>query len=238
MEFKALDSDMCILDGKLKYCFCSPKTLRNRVLKKISLIGPERFFKSPDNSVKKDREGLAEYLFSMGLRKINNQEWFILQPENDPPDFEMISIGERLLYKKFELVEIPAICKEYEEMFNVWEKKKNKGYPKDYSLLIFINNSNSKVWLDRFNNGLSDYKPFKEIWVLYLLWYKGGKDFYGGVIKRIRPYPIIETSYNIGDQNLIKPLPMPNYVSEIQIDGKKFYNLDPLLKNYFRNTEI
>lgn len=234
MKLKFIDSDMCMFDGKFKYYFWAPQTLRDRILEKISTIGSKKFLKSPDKSIKKEREGLAEYLFLMGLRKLSNQEWFILQPEKDPPDFEIISIGEKLLGGRFELVEIPAVCKGYEEMFNIWEKKKNKGYPKDYSLLIFINNASSRVWLDKFTNDLLNYKPFREIWVLYLLWYRGGKDFYGGVVERVRPYPIIKIDYNISDQNLIRPLPMPCYVSEVQIDGKKFYNLDPPIKELIK----
>lgn len=240
MENEFVDSEICKLDGKTYYHFQHPNVLRDKIIETISNIGAEKFFKGPDKNIKKVREGVPEYFFILALRKLTQFEWWIQQPEKDPPDFITIptNIGTDLSRVRFgELVEIPSQCKSFEEMFSIFDKKRKKGYSTKYSLIVFINHQESKNWINLFDNKLTSHKPFREIWGVYLLWYKGGHGFYGAVIERLRPYPKLKIQYKLNDEMLRNPLPIPNHISEIERGGKKFYNLNPPIKKLIKITK-
>lgn len=225
MDINFINSDTCKLKNRELYYFQHPNVLRDKLIGVIDKIGAQKFFKSSDKDVKKVRESIAEYFFALALKKNTGQDWYVRQMENDPPDFEMMTASEKLLaINKFELVEIPGLCKNFGEMINIFNEKQKKNYSERYSLLIFVNNDESKNWINLFDKWLDNYQPFKEIWAIYLLWYKGKRDFYGCNTVKLRPRPALLINFALNDEALRSPSSIPNYIEETKIDNKIFLN--------------
>ncbi len=223
MAIDFIDSESCNIDGEKKIYFMHPNVLRDRIIETYSSVGAKRFF-----SAKKDgREAMPEYFFALALKKATGKDWFLLQPEKDPPDFSLMTVSTDpiiITLDQFELVEIPERCPTFQKMMDIVKEKQNKGYPANYHLLIFINNEKSKEWINLLNEQLKNHYPFKTIWTIYLLWYKGKKNLYGSVVNRLRPYPIKSVEYALNDKALYQCLSMPSCIEELKVDGKSFFS--------------
>ena len=150
-----------------------------------------------------------------------------MQPEKDPPDFYLMNTrSNHMTLDKFELVEIPLgkYCQIFEKMMSIVQKKIDKRYPKDYSLLIFVNNEKSKEWISLLHRQLKNYNPFKAIWTISLSQYKD--DLYS-VVSRLRPYLAKSIEVPFNDKALYQYLPIPNYMEEIKVGDKSFFNPKP-----------
>jgi hypothetical protein len=235
MSVNFINSDRCVIDGKEMIYFKHPNNLIDEIEKTLLQIGAEKFFSSPEQSIQKKWEGLAEYFFTLALKKGTGIDWYIRQPADDPPDFELYSIKDNpieIMLDRFELVEIPAICKDFEGAANIVQRKINKKYSENYSLLIFINNEKSKEWARLFTDQIKDYHPFKGVWVIYLLWYKGKKDLYGSVVYRLRPFPIMSINADLNDiQTRQLNSNIPNFMEEIKIENNNFINFKSAFSN-------
>ena len=109
MEVKYLNSEAVEIDGQKMVYLASPHAMIEKIFEALSLIGPEKFFSSPDEKTKKLRESMAESFFALALKKDSGQDWWVTQPEKDPPDFILTSWTENpitVAVAPFELVEV------------------------------------------------------------------------------------------------------------------------------------
>ena len=229
-----VNSDKCILNGEEMVYFKHPNTLRDEIFKNILDIGAEKFFSIPDQNIQRMREGMAEYFFTLALKKNTALDWYIRQLKDDPPDFELHSIKNNpivIMLDEFELVEIPGHCKDFKEAMKILQKKIDKRYSKKYSLLIFVNNEKSKEWVKLFGNQLKDCNSFKTIWTVYLLWYKGKENLYSSVVHRLLPHPIISINAQLDDEQLKQYAPLSDFMKEIKVENKSFINLESAFSN-------
>ena len=229
MAIDFIDSETCCVNGGNFIYFMRPNVLRDRFIETVERVGAEKFFSSPKNDIKQARESIAEYFFVLALKKGNGQEWFLMQPKDDPPDFQLmtVSVTNEITLDSFELVEIPPRCQTFEEMMNIVQSKINKKYSENYNLLIFVNHEKSSEWIKLLHEQLKNHSPFKTIWTVHLIWYKGKKDLYGSIVNRLRPYLAKSIKVALNDEVLRKEFLMPNYMEEMRIDGKIFLNFKP-----------
>lgn len=109
--------------------FVHPHTLLDQVNKVLGKVGPEEFFKSSDEEVKKAREGFARYFFTLALKKYLQRDWWLAQYDQAVracPDFDFISFAEDPDDMKMESVELVSIYphfKSFNEALKVIEKK-------------------------------------------------------------------------------------------------------------------
>lgn len=216
-------------DEELIY-FMHPNTLRDKLIETVEKVGTQKFFSSPEEDVKKARENVAEYFFVLGLKKDSRQDWFLMQPKKDPPDFILMTVAGNpvtITLDHFELVEIPGRCKSFEEMLGIVHSKLNKGYTEKYHLLIFVNHEKSKEWINELHQQIQDFAPFKTVWTVHLVWYKNQSSLYGSVVNRLRPYPTKSIEVALNDEALRQSSPLPNHMEELKVDGKTFINFKP-----------
>ena len=203
-------------------------TLLDQVGKVLEKVGAEKFFSSPDEEVKKAREGFAAYFFTLTLKKYLQRDWWLAQYDQATrayPDFDFISFSENPDDMKIEAVELTGIYphfKSFEEALNV-VKKKQKQYgdkPVKFSLLIFVNHEKSEEWINQLRNSIGDEKPFLSIWTIHLRFKKGGKEVGKAVAQRIVPLPGLRVEADTDDSEIHKRQPLPAYMEEYK-DGDR-----------------
>lgn len=230
MAVNFIDSESCEIEGERMNYFRDPRQLREKIIETIKTVGAVKLFSSTDEAVKKARENIAEFFFILALKRGSDQDWFLMQPKEDPPDFTLMTASDdpmEITLDQFELVEIPGRCQTFDKMMEIVRDKLEKGYPENqYNLLIFVNNENSKKWISILNERLEKYHPFKTIWTVHLLWYKD-KSFYGCVVNRLRPFPIKHIETPLSDDGLGQSRPTPVFMEEIRKDGKMFLGFNP-----------
>ena len=210
--------------------FMHPNTLRDKLIETVEKVGAQRFFSSPEEDVKKVRENVAEYFFDLGLKKDSGQDWFLMQPKKDPPDFILMTVTANpitITLDNFELVEIPGRGESFEKMLEIVRRKLNKGYAEKYHLLIFVNHEQSKEWINKLHQQIQDFAPFKTVWTVHLVWYKGKSSLYGSVVNRLRPHPTRSVEVALDDDALRQNSPLSNHMEELKIDGKTFIRFKP-----------
>ncbi|MEK7629824.1 MAG: hypothetical protein AAB432_00365 [Patescibacteria group bacterium] len=223
MDVNFIDSESCEIEGERMLYFKDPRQLRDSIIKTIETVGAVKLFSSTDEAVKKTRESIAEFFFILSLKIVNNQDWFLMQPKDDPPDFTLMTASDNpmeITLDQFELVEIPGRCRVFDEMMKIIQGKLDKGYLENqYNLLIFVNNENSSAWISLLNKQLRRYHPFKTVWTVHLLWHKD-KSFYSCVVNRLRPFPIKHIETPLSDDGLGKSRPIPTFMEEIRLGDK------------------
>lgn len=230
MESNFINSEICKIDDKEMVYFSHPSVLLDKIENILNTIGAEKFFSSPNESVKKARENIAEYFFSVALKKITGKDWFLMQPKKDPPDFCLMTTSPgTLTLDKFELVEIPSneYCQTFDKMMDIIYKKLDKKYSEKYSLLIFVNNEKSKEWINLLHKQLKNYNSFEAIWTISLLQYRGKNGLLGSVVNKLRPHPAKSIEVALNDKALYQYSSIPNYMEEIKIGNKSFFNPRP-----------
>jgi hypothetical protein len=223
MSIDFINSEKCKIDDKEMIYFRDTRQLRDKIIETVSNVGAGNFFSSTDENVKKVRESMAEYFFTLSLKKDSQKDWFLMQPQNDPPDFFLMTATDNpmtITLDAFELVEIPGRCQMFDEMMNIVQKKIDKGYSVSYNLLIFVNNDKSREWLSLFHEQLKNYYPFKTIWTVHLLWYKEKKDVFGYVVNRLRPYPVKHIEGELAEPHPFQTTPF--FMEEIKKENKIF----------------
>ncbi len=200
--------------------FYSPIALLNKITKTLSEVGGKKFV-----STHRDWESLAEFFFMVALKKYSGKDFYMLQPEEQFPDFDLMSASQEgkvisITLDRFELVTIPDRCNSFEEALSVVEGKIAKGYPENFNLLVFVNHVKSREWAAMLNNKLESFHPFKSVWTVYLL--SQGKDNpYSAIVNRLRPQPRQTIEANFSDESLWEMEPLPIFMEEVEIDGKK-----------------
>jgi hypothetical protein len=225
MDIKFLNSEAIEIEGRKMVYLASPHAMIEKIVEALSSIGPEKFLSSPDADVKKLRESMAESLFALSLKKDSGRDWWVTQPEDDPPDFVLTSWTENpvtVTVAMFELVEIPGRCQSFEEMMDIVRAKLNKGYPSNYHLLVFVNNENSIDWIEQLHRGLEGTVPFQTLWTLHLLNNKETGAISLAVANKLRPLPIShsEASFETGDGFRFGPL--PSFMEVVENGDRKF----------------
>jgi len=213
-----------------KIFFAHPHTLLNKIGQVLKKVGPEKFFSSSNEEVKKAREGFAAYFFTLTLKELTGQDWWLAQfnqAERQYPDFDFISFCEKPSSMCVESVELTGIYphfKTFEDMMGVVEKKQKRygNKPLNFSLLIFVNHEKSKEWIEILRKRLETQHPFLSIWTIYLQFKKGGEEVRKAIAQRIRPIPGLRIEADTDNQEIHKSQPLPEYLEEIERDGKKY----------------
>ena len=210
--------------------FAHPHTLFQGVGKILEKVGPEKFFSSPEEEVKKAREGFAAYFFTLALKEFTGRDWWLSQPdqaERQYPDFDFISFGEEPNPIRIESVELTGVYphfKTFEEVLKVVEKKQ-KQYGDEavrFSLLIFVNHEKSEEWTKMFIDRLETHHPFLSIWTIHLRFKKGVQEVGKIVAHRIRPLPALRVEADTDNPKIHLRQPLPNYVEETNAGGSVY----------------
>lgn len=204
--------------------FAHPHTLLDQVGKVLERVGPEDFFKSPDEEVKKAREGFAAYFFTLALKKYLRRDWWLAQYDQSTrayPDFDFISFAENPDDMKIEPVELTGVYphfKSFDEALKVVEKKQKQygDKPVKFSLLIFVNHEKSEEWISMFRKNVRSEHPFLSIWTIHLRFKKGGKEVGKAVAQRIAPLPGLRVEADTDDPEIHKRQPLPSYMEQHQ----------------------
>jgi hypothetical protein len=210
--------------------FTHPHTLLSQVGKVLNQIGAVDFFRSPKEEVKKAREGFAAYFFTLALKQYTGRDWWLAQFDQKVksyPDFEFISFAEKSTDLRLESVELVGIYphfKKFDEMLEVIENKRTKyGISKQtFSLLIFVNHEKSEEWITSLRDSLKTESPFISVWTIHLRFKKGGQEVGKAVAQRICPHPGLRIEADMDNPEIHKQQPIPEYMEEIQVDGKTF----------------
>ena len=210
--------------------FAHPHTLFDQVGKVLDRVGPENFFKSPDEEVKKAREGFFAYFFTLALKKYTGRDWWLAQYDQAVrayPDFDFISFAENPDDMKMESVELTGIYphfKSFDEALKVIESKEKKygGKPVKFSLLVFVNHEKSEEWINLLREKVDSQHPFLSIWTIHLRFKKGGKEVGKAVAQRIMPLPGLRIEADTDDPEIHRRQPLPTYMEQRQ-DGERTY---------------
>lgn len=200
--------------------FYSPIALFNRIEKTLKEVGGKKFV-----STHRDWESLAEFFFMVARKKNSGKDFYMLQPEDQFPDFDLMSTSQdqrtiSITLDRFELVTVPDRCESFEDALSIVKRKIAKGYPENFNLLIFVNHVKSREWVAMLNSKLKEHHPFKSIWTVYLL-FQGKDNPYSAVVNRIRPQPLQTIQANFSDKSLWEMEPLPVFMEEVEIDGRK-----------------
>jgi len=210
--------------------FAHPHTLLDQVGKILERVGPEKFFTSSDEEVKKAREGFAAYFFTLTLKKYIGRDWWLAQYDQAIrayPDFDFMSFAENPDDMKMESVELTGVYphfKSFDEALKVVEKKQ-KQYgtePVKFSLLVFVNHEKSEEWIKMLREKVNSEHPFLSIWTIHLIFKKGGKEVGKAVAQRIVPLPGLRVEANTDDPEIHKRQSLPTYMEQRQ-DGERTY---------------
>lgn len=237
MISKFVNSESVEIDGQKMIYLASPHSMIEKIHEALSSIGPEKFFSNPDEETKKLRESMAESFFALALKKDSKQDWWVMQPEKDPPDFTLTSWTENpitITLAPFELVEIPPRCKSFEEMWKIVKKKLEKGYLKSYHLLIFINNERSTEWLELLHGKLALSVPFQTIWTLHLLVHKTTKELSSAIANKLRPLPVKHTEVSFNDPQSLRFGPLSSFMELVKDGNKTFLKMNQEFANALR----
>jgi hypothetical protein len=207
--------------------FVHPHTLLDRVAKVLEKVGSENFFKSPDEEVKKAREGYFAYFFTLAMKKYTGRDWWLAQYDQAVracPDFDFMSFPENPDDMKLEPVELTVVYphfKSFDEVMQVIEKKQKKygTKPVKFSLLIFVNHEKSEEWINLLKKEVKNAYPFISIWTIHLRFKNGGKEVDKAVAQRIVPLQGLRIEVDTDDPDTHKRQPLPSYM-EIQENGK------------------
>jgi len=225
MEVKYFNSEAVEIDGQKMVYLASPHAMIEKIFEALSLIGPEKFFSSPDEKAKKLRESMAESFFALALKKNSGQDWWVTQPEKDPPDFVLTSWTENpitVTVAPFELVEIPPRCVSFEEMMKIVRGKLNKGYPSNYHLLVFVNNENSIDWIERLHRELKKDISFQTLWTLHLLQNKETQTISAAVANKLRPLPLGHGEISFESGKGLRLDPLPSFMEVVKNGDRSF----------------
>ncbi len=205
----------------------------------LAELGAKRFMEGPDPRAQRAREAFAEYFFLMAQKKYSNIDWWLHQPADSFPDFELINFAEEpenIEFYSFELVTIPPICNSLQDAFKIVQGKIQKGYPDGYNLLVFFNHPMSQVWASALGEHLKERGPFNTIWTLYILF---EKDFiaHSAVTSRIlakNEGPRIDIQAKIGDIASHVSNALPPYFDQIEIGERKYITPKKAFLEWYR----
>src|SRR3954466_11508264 len=112
--------------------FAHPNTIFHQMEMVLKKVGSQKFFTSPNEEVKKAREGFAAYFFSLTMKKYTGKDWWIAQYDQTQrayPDFDFSSVGETIENLGFESVELTGVYPRFEsfdEVLKIVEKNQKK----------------------------------------------------------------------------------------------------------------
>lgn len=229
---KKINSEAIEIDGKPMVFSASPHMILESIYETLHSIGPKAFFSNPDEETKKLRESMAAMFMALAIKKNSGQDWWITQPDKDPPDFVLTSYGEgspgsvSIAMALFELVEIQERCNSFEEAIKIVEGKLKKGYPENYNLLVFVNHIESVNWIERLYRELPQVVPFQSLWTLHLLQDPRTGELSVAIANKLRPDPVFHSEFKFNEPDAFKFNPLPSYMKAESRDGKTFMTFD------------
>jgi len=218
--------------------FAHPHTLFREVEKVLKRVGPDKFFTSPDEAVKKAREGFAAYFFTLALKKYTGRDWWLWQPDQAVrpyPDFDFMSFAEKPEDIKLEPMELTGVYphfKSFDEVMKVINKKQNQygTGPVKSSLLIFVNHEKSEEWINLLRERITTEHPFISIWTIHLRFKKGGVEVGKAVAQRIRPLPGLRIEAETDDPEVHNSQPLPKIMEETKNGASTYVRFKPNLE--------
>lgn len=222
--------------------FAHPHTLLDQVRIVQERVGPEVFFKSPDEGVKKAREGFAAYFFTLALKKHFHRDWWVAQYDQAQrafPDFDFISFAENPDDIKLEHVGLTGIYphfKSFDQVLKVVEKKQKQygDKPVKFSLLIFVNHEQSDKWIDMLRKNVRSEYPFLSIWTIHLMFRTGGKEVSKAVAQRIMPIPGLRIEADTDDPEIHKRQALPSFMEQQQEGDHNYITFKAEFADKFR----
>lgn len=228
MSIKFIDSQTCEINGEQKVFLREALAVFKKIHETLKEIGAEKFYSSPDNDIKKVRESLAELFFLLAVKKATKQDWYLLQSNEDFPDFFLMSIneGDRPVdLHGFELTEVTPRVETFEEAMKVVNSKLEKGYSGKYNLLIYLNNKRGFEFAKQIEANLPIESSFKEIWTVRTLSKNNNTEISHTVANRLRPHPIVQWVANFDDPQLFKFKEIPKFADILETESGSFLSL-------------
>ncbi|MDO8576653.1 MAG: hypothetical protein Q7R90_05090 [bacterium] len=228
MSIKFIDSQTCEIDGEQKVFLRDSLTVFKNIHETLKRIGPEKFYSSPDNDVKRIRESLAELFFLLAVKDATKSDWYLLQPNEDFPDFFLMSMndGDRPVdLHGFELTEVPPRIETFNEAMKIVNFKLQKGYSGKYNLLIYLNNTRGLEFARQIEADLPSESPFKEIWTVRMLSKNNNTEISHTIANRLRPHPILQWVANFDDPQLFRSKEIPKFAEILETESGPFVSM-------------
>jgi hypothetical protein len=198
--------------------------------KVLDSVGPKKFFSSPDEEVKKAREGFAAYFFTLAMKKYTGKDWWLAHPDQADrsyPDFDFISFSENPNALRIEPVELTGFYPHFKSFGEALKvvRKKQKQYGTEavkFSLLIFVNHEKSEEWVKLLRQNIPSEYPFLSIWTIHLLFKKGGQEVGRVIAERIMPLPGLRIEADTDDPRTHQRQPLPSYMEQRSENGTNY----------------
>lgn len=214
--------------NKVEFRIDQPNTLIQKVDELLKKYGARDFLHSDEEECHKGKEAFFLYFFVIGFRKLSGKDLWIYQPK-EFPDLCLVSFNERQFPEvlQYELVMIPEHYKEIGEMVkNVTDKIERKQYSPDApcGLLVFSNNTLSKVFEEKLYQILDKIHPFTEVWTTHLE-FSNNMAVKKIVISKVRPFPIIRFNFDGDNQSLYRNQAPVDSMELIQEGDTRFFKI-------------
>lgn len=225
MSIRFIDSQTIEIDGSQLVYLRDVRGVLRKIEETLKEVGPERFYSSPDNEIKKIRESMAELFFLCATKSASGRDSFLLQPNEEFPDFYVMSITEGdppISLHGFELTEVPPRIESFEDAMAIVNAKLARGYQPKCNLLIFLNNVNGKQWTRKFTEELKT-SPFIETWTIQILTDNANTRLRYAVAHRLLPRPLLEWVADFNDHNLFRPTELPKFTEVLETGTGNFF---------------
>ncbi|MBI5645265.1 hypothetical protein HY970_04205 [Candidatus Kaiserbacteria bacterium] len=239
MTIRFIDSQTCEIDGSKLVYLRDALTVFRKIQKTLNEIGADKFYSSPENDVKRDRESLAELFFLLASKAGTGMDWYLLQPNDDFPDFYLMAITESdppVLLHGFELTEVPPRVEKFEDAMSIVNSKLQRRYQPKHNLLIYLNNAKGREWTPLIAEQITN-TSFKEIWTVQVLTINNNTELKFSVANRIWPQPAIQWVADFDTPGLFRPKEIPKNSEILKTDAGDFLQLKrEFVKDFLKNV--
>jgi hypothetical protein len=223
--------------------FAHPFTLLKQCENLLKELGPEKFLYGADLRAHKGKEAFSALLFILSMKKPTGKDWWLLQPDEAFPDFQIMAFSEDeynpINLFSFEIVTIPDRCATFEQALAIVHGKtqaKKYTLSSKVNLLIFINNIQGHAWIPRLLREIGPHPVFQEVWTIYLKAFPGTNNIAGSVVDRISPKPAKHVPVSFSDSDIFKMQPLPGFVEEFSVDGQVYVKISDEMQRRIRSA--
>ena len=225
MAIRFIDSQTCEIDGSKLVYLRDALTVFRKIDETLKFVGAQKFYSSPDNEIKRVRESLAELFFLLAVKNATKQDWYLLQPNEEFPDFYLMSVKEGsspVSLHSFELTEVPPHVETFEQAMSIVNSKLTRGYQPKSNLLIYLNNLNGLEWAKMIEMKIKNTSSFKEIWTIRVLSRNNNTELTHTVANRLRPHPILQWVADFDNPGLFRGGPIPQFTEILETEEGSF----------------
>jgi hypothetical protein len=223
--------------------FAHPFMLLKQCQDLLEELGPEKFLHGADPRAHKGKEAFSALLFILSLKKPTGKDWWLLQPDEVFPDFQIMAFSEDesnpISVFAFELVTVPDQCSTFEQALEIVHGKileKNYAPASKVNLLIFINNIQGQAWVSRLSQEIGPHPVFQEVWTIYLKARPGTNNIAGSVVDRISPKPVKHIPVSFSDSEVFRTQPLPRFIEEFSVNGQVYVKISDEMQKRIRNA--